>query len=407
MTGSTANSSSLLRAREGHTRVTYVELFFDLVFVFAVTQLSHHLLHDLTWTGFAETVFLALAVWCVWIYTAWTTNWLDPQSTLVRILLFALMAGGLVMSSSIPQAFESKGLAFAGAYAAMQLGRTVFITQALRGRDPVNHRNFQRITVWVAFSSILWIAGAFLDGPARWTAWIAALAMEGVSPAVGFWVPGMGRSSTTDWKISADHFAERCALFVIIALGESLLVTGATFAEQPLKDFSAAIGPILAFAAALLGAVAMWWVYFSVAAEDTAKEFERAADPGRIARIAYTYFHLPLIGGIILAAVGDELMLAHPFGFTDPLAAVCILGGPMLFLAGNLLFKRVLFEEFLRSHIAGLAMMAGLSIISTMASPIILSAVATTILFVTGVWENNYAKEWKHLHPEWRSGKKN
>jgi low temperature requirement protein LtrA len=380
----------LLRKHEGHTRVTYVELFFDLVFVFAVTQLSHNLLHHLTWTGLAETLFLTLAVWWVWIYTSWCTNWLDPQSTPVRVLLFVLMLAGLVLSSSIPEAFGERGLAFALAYACMQLVRTAFMLNALRGERPGNYRNFQRILVWLVISAVFWIAGAFLETPWRYAVWGVALTIEFLGPAASFWLPGIGKSLTTDWDVSADHFAERCALFIIIALGESLLVTGATFA-----DLEWSFMTLLSFAAGFAGSVAMWWLYFSMAVEDAAAEFAKSTDPGRVARLAYTYMHIPLVMGIILAAVGDELVLAHPSGKIEPLAGVAILGGPTLFLAGNLLFKRVLFGELLKSHVSGLAICIGLIPSIAFATPLFLSAATTAVLILVGLWENRYALMWK------------
>ena len=145
-------SRTFLRTREhrGHARVTYVELFFDLVFVFAVTQLSHLLLKDLTLLGVLRTGLLFLAVWWVWIYTSWVTNWLDPERTPVRLLLFVLMLAGLVLSTSIPEAFGPRGLAFAAAYAFMQVGRSLFMIWALGEASPRNRRNFERITVWLA-----------------------------------------------------------------------------------------------------------------------------------------------------------------------------------------------------------------------------------------------------------------
>jgi low temperature requirement protein LtrA len=393
-----APGKSLLRARGGHTRVTYIELFFDLVFVFAVTQLSHALLHHLTLEGLAETAFLTLTVWWVWIYTSWATNWLDPQATLIRLVLIVLMAAGLVLSSSIPEAFRETGLSFAGAYVFMQLVRTAVLMFSLRGNSPANYRNFQRIFAWLLFASIFWIAGGFAEHGARWALWGTALLIDVVSPALSFWVPGLGRSSTTDWDISPDHFAERCALFVIIALGESLLVTGATFAGLQWTPMT-----IGAFAAAFGGAVTMWWIYFSVAENDATFEFEHSDDPGRIARLAYTYCHVPLITGIILTAVGDELVLAHPGGHVEMMAAIAILGGPAIFLFGNLMFKRILFEEFLLSHIAGLVAIAALIAVVPFASPVLLSAATTGVLLTVGVWENIYAARWKKQHPDWRA----
>src|SRR5919109_3588280 len=141
-------ATNLLRARQAHehSRVTFVELFFDLVFVFAVTQLSHLLLEHLSILGAVQTALLMMAVWWVWIFTSWVTNWLDPQRTPVRLMLFALMLAGLVLSMSIPEAFESRGIAFAAAYAFMQVGRSLFMLWALARHSQANFRNFQRIT---------------------------------------------------------------------------------------------------------------------------------------------------------------------------------------------------------------------------------------------------------------------
>ena len=130
--------------------------------------------------------------------------------------------------------------------------------------------------------------------------------------------------------------AERCALFVIIALGESLLVTGATFAGLPLGQ-----PQVLALLAAFIGSVAMWWIYFDAAAERASRTFASSDDPGKIARLAYTYFHLPLVAGIVVSAVGDELALVHPNGHVDLKTGAVLLAGPALYLAGDLLFRRV------------------------------------------------------------------
>jgi len=143
---------SPLRSRGSHARVTYVELFFDLVFVFAVTQLSHSLLGQLTLGGVLQTLLLLLAVWWVWMYTCWFTNWLDPDHPAVRTMMFALMLAGMVLSASIPHAFEGEGLLFAGAYVFMQLARTFFMLGALHGRDAGNFRNFRRIVCWLHVS---------------------------------------------------------------------------------------------------------------------------------------------------------------------------------------------------------------------------------------------------------------
>jgi low temperature requirement protein LtrA len=199
----------------------FVELFFDLVFVFAVTQLSHALLEHFTLLGAIQTTLLLMAVWWVWIFTSWVTNWLDPETPAVRLMLFVLMLAGLVLSTSLPQAFGSRGLAFAAAYVFMQVGRSLFMLWALGSHSRRNLRNFQRITLWLALAGVFWIAGGLAEGTTRFGLWGLALFLEYLSPAVGFWVPGRGRSTTADWDVEGGHMAERCGLFIIIALGEA------------------------------------------------------------------------------------------------------------------------------------------------------------------------------------------
>src|SRR5688572_8558294 len=191
-----AQPSSLIRASgdDAH-RVTFFELFFDLVYVFAITQLSHGLVEHLDLRGLAETVVLLLAVWWAWVYTTWATNWLNPDSTACRLMLVGVMGGGLVMASSIPEAFGDGGLTFAASYAAIQVGRSSFILWAMR-EDPVRRANFQRIVVWNAAASVLWIAGGFASGPERDLAWIAALVVDYAGPAIRYGVPGLGRATT-------------------------------------------------------------------------------------------------------------------------------------------------------------------------------------------------------------------
>jgi low temperature requirement protein LtrA len=379
---------SLLRERiEGEeVRVGFAELFFDLVFVFAVTQLSHFLLHHFTPLGAIETVLLLIAVWWVWIYTSWVTNWLDPGETAVRLMLFVLMIAGLVLSTSIPEAFEGRGLAFALAYSFMQVGRSAFTMWALKNVSPANHRNFQRITAWFVVSAVLWIAGGLAVDEMRLGLWAAAIAFEFSGPAAGFFVPKLGRSQTTDWDISGAHMAERCGLFIIIALGESILVTGATFAELEWTWVTSA-----AFLAALVGSIAMWWIYFNVGAECGSHLIARSADPGRVARIAYTYLHLPIVGGIILAAVGDEFLLAHPEGHADANVAIAVAGGAALYLLGNLLFKRAALGYWPLSHLSGLALLVVITSLMSVETRLTMGAAVAAVLVVVAAWETRFA----------------
>ncbi|WP_035707605.1 low temperature requirement protein A [Bradyrhizobium genomosp. I (2014)] len=366
-----------------HSRVTFVELFFDLVFVFAVTQISHSLLHHFTPLGAVHVAVLFLAVWWVWVYTAWVTNWLDPELTPVRLLLFSMMLGGLVLSTTIPTAFEGRGLWFAIAYAAMQVGRTAFWLLATpRHRTAVRH-NAIRILTWLSISAVLWIAGGLSEGDARLWLWIAAVTWEYISPAARFWVPKLGFSSVEAWAVEGGHMAERCALFVIIALGEAIVVNGATFAEL---DWTA--DNLLAFVSALVGAIAMWWIYFHKGAEAGSERISKSAESGRLARLAYTYLHMPIVAGIILTAVSDELVLKHPTGHSDTRTIVSTIGGPLVFLVGTILFKHAIRGFLQLSHGVGIILLLALSWFAADLSPLRLSVATTTILIVVAVWES-------------------
>lgn len=377
----------LLRNRgpDSQVRVTMVELFFDLVFVLAVTQLSHSLLEHLTPAGAMQTLLLFLAVWWLWMFTAWTTNWLDPDRHPVRLMLFALMLGGLLLSASIPEAFAGKGLVFGCVFAAMQFGRTLFVMFAMRGHWPENHRNFQRIAVWLGASAVLWVAGGVSDGSTRVLLWVAAIGVEYTGPLCFFWVPGLGRSTTSDWEVDGAHMAERCMLFVIIALGESILVTGATFSGL---EWSATT--VAAFLVAFLGSVAMWWIYFDTGAERASHRIAHSEQSGLIARNAYTYLHLLIVAGIIVCAVADELILAHPT-HADDAGIAAILGGPALYLLGNALFKWATNDRRTPplSHMIGLLLLFAVMpfAFAHVFSALALGAITTAILVLVAGWE--------------------
>lgn len=379
---------SLLRDRTGSQsgKVTMVELFFDLVFVFAITQISHSLLANLTLMGAIQHGLLLLAVWWVWIYTSWVTNWLDPDRFPVRLCLFALMLGGLWMSVSIPEAFGERGLFFAFAYVFMQVGRTVFFLYAIRNGAKHFVRSFQRILIWLCCSAVFWISGGFAEGEQRFMFWCLAFFIEFISPAVLFWVPGMGHSSTTDWDVEGNHMAERCALFVIIALGESLLVTGATFADQ---QWDSTV--IAAFLVSVLGSIALWWIYFDSGVERAHHRILHSGNPGDQARLAYTYLHAPIIAGIIVCAVADELVLVHP-AHASTAGLFAIIGGPALYLTGCALFKWVTNDRRAPplSHLVGLSLLILLApvAVSLHWSALLISAATTGILIVVAIWEN-------------------
>jgi low temperature requirement protein LtrA len=365
------------------TRVTNAELFFDLVFVYAITQLSHALLGNFTPSGVVQNTLLFLAVWWTWVYTTWVTNWLDPEQTPVRILLFLLMLGGLVLSTSIPTAFGARGQWFAIAYAAMQIGRTLFWLLATPPERTLVRHNAIRILVWLCVSAVFWVLGGFAEGQTRLWLWVVALAIEYVSPAVRFWTPGLGFSSVQAWAVEGGHMAERCAGFIIIALGEAVVVNAATFADLAWTHEN-----VTAFASAFVSSIAMWWIYFHKGAEAGSEMISKSAESGRVARLAYTYLHMPIVGGIVLTAVADEVVLKHPTGHADLRTLFCAVGGPLLFLIGMILFKHAIRNFFQLSHIAGIAALLVLGWFAADMSPLLLSIVTTALLIVVATWES-------------------
>jgi low temperature requirement protein LtrA len=390
-----SDHGSLLRARDGgEQQVTPLELFFDLVFVFAVTQLSHRLLDHLTIGSALGTLLLLVAVWRAWVDTTWVTNWFDPDRTPVRLLLVALMLVSLVMSVAIPEAFDEGGPMFALAYVTIQAGRTAFVVLALERSSSLG-RNFQRILAWFAIPAVLWVAGGLLQGEARYVLWVIAVVLEYTGPVAGFWTPGLGRSTTADWTVEGGHLAERCRLFVILALGESILVTGTTFAE-----IEASTATVSAFVVAFLGSVALWWIYFGRSAEAASGMFSSSEDPGRLARSAYTYFHLPMIAGIITVAAADELTVAHP-GEHGTLASVTLtLGGTALFLAGHALFKWAVFGGLSWPRVVAIAALIALIPVSFAIPTLALTGVAGLIVVgLVAVWDTLASHEGRLRSP--------
>jgi low temperature requirement protein LtrA len=367
--------SPVLRERtpDAAPPVTSVELFFDLVYVFAVTQLSQQLLHDLTLRGALETLVLFLAVWWAWNYTAWATNWIDPERPAVRVLMLVLMLISLVMSAKIPRAFEDEAVGFASAYVAIQVVRSGFMVYALRGRQMA--QNYAQLLAWSCLAGAVWIAGAFLEGDARLLTWIAALALDYGAPLHGFALPRVGRTPTRAWTLAGGHLAERNRLVLLIALGETILALGKTFSE-----LDASVSVVTAFVAGFVGIVSLWWVYFVRYAEEAALAISRSVDPTRMARAGYAYAHAIMVSGVIVVAVAIERTMAEPGGDTSVATAAVILGGPALYLAGNALFNFALTEQAPSSRLVGIVLLAALVPLAAVVEPLALSIAETLVI---------------------------
>jgi len=385
MTAAAATPIRHLRPRGdgGTQQTTTVELFFDLVYVFAVTQLSHHLLADLTWAGAAETTFMLVAVYWAWNYTTWMTNWFDPDTVPVRLVLVFVMLASLLMAIAIPKGFGDDALLFACAYSGLQIGRNGFVV-AVTPRGVFN-QNFRQILAWSLLSAPLWVAGGIVDAEGlRWLLWLGALGLDLAAPLLTYWLPGAGRTPMSQWQIEGAHFGERFQLFVIIALGESVVLAGATASDTGLS-----FGVVAALLLAFLSSTALWWLYFGQAA-GTVLERIRAAtaeERGQIGRDIYTYLHLPIIAGIVLVAVGDELVIAHPTDDLSNAGALAALGGPAVFLGGLMACAARLGEVQSRPRaVALVVLLAAVPLVAGL-DGLVVSALLTALLVVLVVAE--------------------
>jgi low temperature requirement protein LtrA len=336
------------RAEGEEQRTTALELFYDLVFVFAVTQVSHLLLDDVSWRGAARATLALLVVWWAWNYTTWVTNELDPDSIVVRLVLIGLMLASLLLAIAIPHAFGGRALLFAGSYVAIQVGRHLFLTFGSAEAGTIERRRAGRILTWFVAAGALWLAGGAAGGGARTWLWLAALALDYSAPLVVYWVPGLPRIDSSAWQVETSHFAERFQLFVIIALGESIVATGATTAQLELTAARAA-----AFAAAFLSTAAFWWLYFNYVARIAQRRLELAERRTDMARDAYTYLHVVMVAGVIASAVGDERAIARPTAVLPGAEIVAVCAGPAIYLLGLALFRLRLAGSVAPKRLAG------------------------------------------------------
>lgn len=368
-----------LRDRGEHAEVSVVELFFDLVYVFAVIQLSHALLHDLSALNALHMLVLWFAVWLGWQYTCWVTNWFDPDTPAIRSMLFALMGVVLVIGAAIPHAFDHRAAIFAAAFVLLQVGRTVFVLLTV-GRNHELFPNFTRMLAWLLVSAVLWFGGAFTEDWVRLSLWGAAVLVEYLAPMIGFAFPLLGRSSTRAWTIDGGHLAERCRLFVIVAFGETILSTGAQFSDQP--QWGAPI--LIAAAVAFGGVIAAWWIYFGNSSADGHAVISRSDDPGGLGA-KFHYTHVVLVGGIIVCAVANALVLADPAAdMTVPIIAVLV-GGPAIYLLGSLIYTHVVYHEIAYSHLGGLVALAALAGLAPLTDRLMTAGLTLAILVSVAV----------------------
>ncbi|SIN29223.1 low temperature requirement protein A [Micromonospora cremea] len=367
----------VLRGRDVPLSASFLELFFDLAFVLALSQLARHLLADLTLVGVLRTALLLTGVWWIWVTTTWLTDWYDPETPAIRGLLVGATLGSLLVGVAIPQALDGRGLLFAGAYVAVHLVRGAVTALTLRGH-PRQSRAL-RVLCWYSVSAVPWLAGAFLP---EWRVplWLLALAIDLTGPRLGWPTPRLGRARQQELHLAGEHFAERYQQIMIIALGELVLVSGLTYAGTHLN-----LPETAAFLLVFVTAVLIGLLYVTPAGQRLGPAIE-TADPSRLG-VVTSYLHLVMIAGIVATAVGAELSIAHPTEISDTTAVVVILGGPTLFLVGRILFSLAIHRRLSWPRVFGLFVLAGAAI--ALRLPLVaVSAVATGVLIVVAVLDD-------------------
>jgi low temperature requirement protein LtrA len=311
---------------EEERKTSYLELFFDLVFVFAFTQVTSLILEDTSPRGFARAALVLALVWWAWSAYAWMTNAIDVENAVTRLIMFAAMAAGFFMALAVPDAFQDEAAWFAVAYFVVRVLNSALYAWGVRG-DPAVLKSVARLSPWFLIAALVALAGGFVDPDYRAWVWLASLVID---------VVGTLTVASLEWHVSPSHFAERFALIVIIALGESIVAIGIGTSELT-RDATYAISVVVAFA----GVAALWWAYFDFTAVAAERSLRRASAQARgpLARDVFTYFHSPVVLGIILYAVAAKKTLEHPL---DPLSEPgrWALGlGIALFLSGFALMR--------------------------------------------------------------------
>lgn len=315
------------RNPDDDNKVSSFELFYDLVFVFAITQTTHLLIEHLTWLGALQSGIMLLTVWWAWQYTTWVTNELNADAIPVRLVLVAIMLGSLLMSIAIPEAFGDKAVLFAFSYVFIQVGRHLFLTFIAADPGTIERSRSAHILNWFSISAVFWITGAFAGGDTQIVLWVVALTIDSVGPIFVYYVPWLEKLDPEAWAISPGHFVERFQLFTIIALGESIVLTGATTSSLEFDT-----PRVIAFVSAFIGSVTLWWLYFNYVSAIISHHLAEATEMIRMAKSVFVYGHFPVIAGIVLTAVGDELIIAHPTHHLETAALVAVIAGPVIYL---------------------------------------------------------------------------
>ncbi|GMA14268.1 low temperature requirement protein A [Deinococcus metallilatus] len=376
-------SESSLTARpplpeEQKHEVTPLELFFDLVFVYGVSQLSHHLLEHLTWRGAAETLVLLLAIFTVWSYTSWETTITSVTRAVSRAKMLAVMLPGLFMNAFIPEAFGASAWAFVLPYLAIQLGRSVWTL--LSTHSPLFRKHFTNYLIWILATAPLWVVGASADEQTRLSWWAAATAIDFLGAALAHPLPGRS-ISTENVGFDGDHMVERARLFLIIALGETVLVTGTAISEAPPTWMT-----VLTGSAGLLMSVSLWSLAFGRPNAVAVRDLEETRNPIRAAMYAVNSM-TGIVAGLILLAVGIEKVIVHSNGHSSLALNLLVFGGPALVLLMQTWYVWVLTRTVSHPRLLGAAALLVACPLTLSAPPFVSLVLALALLGAVALGE--------------------
>jgi low temperature requirement protein LtrA len=366
---------------ESEHRVTVLELFFDLVFVFAITQVTSFLAHEPSAGGLGRGMLLAAALWWAWVAYAWLTNTLGASATAARVTVLLAMAAMLVASLAVPEAFGDHAVIFAISYAVVRVLHVLLYYLATRGQDDIGGA-VVRLAPPLLVGSALLIAASFASGPARLALWCAGLAIDYAGPVL---------AGARGWRVHASHFVERHGLIIIIALGEAIVSIGVGAAGLDLE------ADVLAAALlAMTVAGALWWAYFdsvSLAAEHTLARTEGDAQAA-LARDAYSYLHMPMVAGIILVALGLKKSLAHPGDALAAVPSLALYGGAALYYAAHVAFRRRILGSWSGARALAVVVLSAAAVVGPRVPALTSLALVAALCVGLAVWETAVYRRW-------------
>jgi low temperature requirement protein LtrA len=364
---STPSHGLLTAVRREKSTVTPLELFFDLVFVLALTQCTALMADEPTWEGLAKGLLVLGVLWWSWVGYAWLTSVIDPEEGVVRLVIFASMAALLVAALCVPEVFEDTALLFACAYAVVRIAHIALFALASRG-DPDLRRSVTGLAVGTAVGTSLLVGASFADGALQGGLWALALLLDAGGPYV---------FGSEGWKLVPGHFAERHGLIVIIALGESIVAIGV--GAEAGVDAAVVVSAVLGVAIA----AALWWLYFDIVALVAERRLSNAT-PGReqneVARDSFSYLHFPMVAGIVLVALGLKKTLEHPEDALKLVPAVALLGGTALYLLAHVAFRWRNVHRFNWYRLACAAVLAALIPLGTELPALATVAIVASLL---------------------------